>query len=135
MFIPLALVFLVGWYQTARAAGELYAVALLSGTHVFCISSGYCAILRTTDWRGWCLRLLVLPGPGKRESLILSMAWTRPETFSYSYSKNTQSHSKALVFQHSLSGKKVKSFIVMEFAKCHYLYNSPYLGLKIGINI
>lgn len=71
----------MGRCQTAWAAGELYAVTVLSGTHVICISVGPGAVLRTPERRGWYLWSLVISGPGKRASKkvpVLSPAHTLP---------------------------------------------------------
>lgn len=71
----------MGWYQTAWAAGELYAVTVLSGTHVVCISLGPGAVLWTPERRGWYLWTLVISSPGKRARKkvpILSLAHTLP---------------------------------------------------------
>lgn len=71
----------MGWCQTAWAAGELYAVTVLSGTHVVCISLGPGAVLWTPERRGWYLWTLVISSPGKRARKkvpILSLAHTLP---------------------------------------------------------
>ncbi len=91
----------MGWCQTAWASGELHAVTVLSSTHVFSISLGPGAVLRTAHWRGWYLWPLVISGPGKSASKnapVLSMAHTLPLNVSKGISYiHKHSHRERLV--------------------------------------